>query len=79
MLKPGGIIILTSRIGAERGLRAHVERLLSLLVTRLGWRSEFPFGRYTGWAERAGMSIVERHALPPFGQFSLIRMVRTAD
>ena len=77
VLKPGGIIILTSRIGAERGLRARIERLLSPLVTRLGWRSEFPFERYVAWAERAGVAILERRALPPLAHFSLIRMART--
>ena len=78
VLKPGGAIILTSRIGADGGLRARVERLLSPLVTRLGWRSEFAWERYVAWAERAGMVIVERRALPPLGHFSLIQMARTA-
>ncbi len=78
VLRPGGIIILTSRIGAERGLRARIERRLSPLVTRLGWRSEFPFERYVTWAERAGVAILERRALPPLGHFSLIQMARTA-
>ena len=78
VLKPGGAIILTSRIGAEHGPRARIERLLSPLVTRLGWRSEFPFERYVAWAERAGVAILERRALPPLGHFSLIRMARTA-
>ena len=79
VLKPGGEIILTSRIGAEQGLRGHAERLLSPLVRRLGWRSEFAWARYLTWAERAGsVEIVERRALPPLGHFSLIRMTKTA-
>ena len=76
VLRPGGAIILTSRVGAEGGFRAHVERLISPLVTRLGWRSEFPFARYVAWAERSGIAIVERLALPPLGHFSLLRMAR---
>ena len=78
VLKPGGAIVLTSRIGAENGLRACVERLLSPVVNRLGWRSEFPFERYAAWAERAGLAIIERRPLPPLGHFSLIRMSRPA-
>ncbi len=78
VLRPGGTIILTSRVGAEGGVRARVERLLSPLVTRLGWRSEFAWARYVAWAERAGVAIVERRALPPLGHFSLIRMIRLA-
>ena len=77
VLRPGGIIILTTRIGAEGGSRARIERLLSPFVARLGWRSQFPFGRYVAWAARAGVTILEQRALPPLGHFSLIRMART--
>ena len=75
VLKAGGEIVLTSRIGAEHGLRGQAERMLSPLVHRLGWRSQFPWGRYLNWAARTGaVEIVERRDLPPLGHFSLIRM-----
>jgi phosphatidylethanolamine/phosphatidyl-N-methylethanolamine N-methyltransferase len=75
VLRPGGEIIITSRIGAERGLRQAIERTLMPLTSRLGWRTEFAYARYANWAATApGIAIVERRALPPLGHFSLIRM-----
>jgi phosphatidylethanolamine/phosphatidyl-N-methylethanolamine N-methyltransferase len=43
MLRPGGEMILVSRVGAEAGLRRVIERLLQPIVRRLGWRTEFPW------------------------------------
>jgi phosphatidylethanolamine/phosphatidyl-N-methylethanolamine N-methyltransferase len=75
VLKPGGEIILTSRLGAERGMRSFVEAALSPIVNRLGWRTEFPWSRYQSWVEAAGnVAVVERRLLPPLGHFSLIRL-----
>ena len=75
--KPGGEIIITSRIGAEAGLRSAIERALSPLVNRLGWRTEFPWSRYELWAERAGrVRVIEHRPLPPLGHFSLIRFAK---
>ncbi len=78
VLRPGGEIILTSRIGAEGGLRGHIEKILSPVVNRLGWRTEFAWNRYLVWAERSGIAIVERRELAPLGHFSLIRMTKRA-
>lgn len=79
VLKPGGEIILTTRIGAERGLRGQVEKMLSPLVTRLGWRTEFAWNRYLRWAEGFGsIEILERRDLPPLNHFSLVRMTKRA-
>jgi phosphatidylethanolamine/phosphatidyl-N-methylethanolamine N-methyltransferase len=74
VLKPGGEIVLVSRVGAETGLRGALEQCFAPLTHWLGWRLEFPWSRYTNWAERPhGMRLVERRAMPPFGHFSLIR------
>ncbi len=79
MLRPGGEIIITTRIGAERGLRRVIEHTLMPITSRLGWRTEFSYARYADWAATApGIEIVERRALPPLGHFSLIRMRKTA-
>ena len=46
----------------------------SLAASRLGWRLEFPWARYTDWvAGPHGMRLIERRPMPPFGHFSLIR------
>jgi phosphatidylethanolamine/phosphatidyl-N-methylethanolamine N-methyltransferase len=74
VLKPGGEIVLVSRVGAETGLRGALEQCFAPLTHWLGWRLEFPWSRYTNWAEgQHGMKLVERRAMPPFGHFSLIR------
>ena len=79
VVRPGGEIVLTSRIGAESGLRRALETLFSPVANRLGWRTEFPWERYSRWAERARcVEVVERRALPPLGHFSLIRMAKLA-
>jgi phosphatidylethanolamine/phosphatidyl-N-methylethanolamine N-methyltransferase len=77
VLKPGGEIVLVSRVGAEAGLRKALERWFAPTARKLGWRTEFSFQRYARWADRhAGMQLVERRAMPPFGHFSLIRFAK---
>src|SRR5271154_2654975 len=77
VLKPGGEIILVSRVGAEAGLRRSLEHWFQPAARKLGWRTEFAFERYAQWASRtAGVKLVERRAMPPFGHFSLIRFAK---
>ena len=74
VLKPGGEIILVSRVGAEAGLRKALEKWFAPAARKLGWRTEFSWQRYAQWAGGHGaMQLVERRAMPPFGHFSLIR------
>jgi phosphatidylethanolamine/phosphatidyl-N-methylethanolamine N-methyltransferase len=80
VLKPGGEIILCSRVGAEAGLRRTLEKWFAPAARKLGWRTEFSFERYSRWAKRSpGMQLVERRAMPPFGHFSLIRFGKVAE
>ena len=80
VVRPGGEIILTTRIGAETGLRGTLEKWLMPLTTRLGFRTEFPWSRYERWAERQkAVRLLERRALPPMGHFWLLRYVRVAE
>ena len=74
VLKPGGEIVLVSRIGAEAGLRRSLEHWFQPAARKLGWRTEFSFARYARWTARTpGMHLIERRAMPPFGHFNLIR------
>jgi phosphatidylethanolamine/phosphatidyl-N-methylethanolamine N-methyltransferase len=74
VLKPGGEIILLSRVGAEQGPRRTVERLVGPVAARLGWRTEFAWARYTNWVARSErVYLIERRPMPPLGHFSLIR------
>ena len=80
VLKPGGEIVLVSRVGAEAGLRRMLERWFAPATARLGWRTEFPWERYARWVARHGnMRLVERRPMPPLGHFSLIRFAKVAD
>jgi phosphatidylethanolamine/phosphatidyl-N-methylethanolamine N-methyltransferase len=80
VLKPGGEIVLVSRVGADRGLRRLVEQWLTPVTNLLGWRLEFPWGRYARWIEsQDSVRVTERRAMPPFGHFSLIRFAKSAE
>jgi phosphatidylethanolamine/phosphatidyl-N-methylethanolamine N-methyltransferase len=76
VVRPGGEIILTSRIGAETGLRGTMEKWLMPVTSRLGWRTEFPWARYEQWAGKSPVRLLERRELPPMGHFWLIRFAR---
>jgi phosphatidylethanolamine/phosphatidyl-N-methylethanolamine N-methyltransferase len=77
--RPGGEIIITTRLGAESGLRGAVEKWLMPVTSRLGWRTEFPWARYQHWAAGAPVRLLERRALPPLGHFWLLRYARLND
>jgi len=80
VVRPGGEIIVTTRIGAETGLRGTLEKLLMPLTSKLGWRTEFPWSRYERWAAGAkSVRLLERRPLPPLGHFWLLRYARMAD
>jgi phosphatidylethanolamine/phosphatidyl-N-methylethanolamine N-methyltransferase len=80
ILRPGGEMILLSRIGADAGLRHLIELLLQPVVRRLGWRSEFPWERFARWTERrTDVRLIERRPTPPFGHFSLLRFEKCAQ
>jgi phosphatidylethanolamine/phosphatidyl-N-methylethanolamine N-methyltransferase len=66
--------VLVSRVGAEAGLRRSLEHWFQPAARKLGWRTEFSFGRYARWAAQIpDMHLIERRAMPPFGHFNLIR------
>jgi len=74
VLRPGGEIILLSRVSADAGMRRFIEKGLQPVVRQLGFRTDFAWSRYTQWAAGAArMELVERRPVPPFGHFSLIR------
>lgn len=78
VVRPGGEIIITTRIGAGEGLRGKIEKLLMPITSRLGFRTEFPWERYERWATANGLvRLVERRELPPLGHFELLRYVKS--
>ncbi|KQN39614.1 SAM-dependent methyltransferase [Sphingomonas sp. Leaf407] len=80
VVRPGGLIVITTRLGAETGMRSKIERALMPVTSRLGWRTDFPWSVYGDWALRhPNAELVERRPLPPLGHFSLVCFRRTAD
>jgi phosphatidylethanolamine/phosphatidyl-N-methylethanolamine N-methyltransferase len=80
VVRPGGEIILTSRIGAGSGVRGSVEKLLMPMTSRLGWRTEFPWARYESWLSSSPtVRLLEKRALPPLGHFWLLRFLRLPE
>jgi phosphatidylethanolamine/phosphatidyl-N-methylethanolamine N-methyltransferase len=80
VVRPGGEIILTTRISAEAGMRHTLEKWLMPLTTKLGFRTEFPWSRYEQWAAgKKTVRLMERRAMPPLGHFWLLRYLRVAE
>jgi phosphatidylethanolamine/phosphatidyl-N-methylethanolamine N-methyltransferase len=80
VVRPGGEIVITSRIGAEAGLRGTLEKWLMPVTSRLGFRTEFAWNRFVRWAAGSPtVELLERRPLPPFGHFSLIRFAKCPD
>jgi phosphatidylethanolamine/phosphatidyl-N-methylethanolamine N-methyltransferase len=79
VVRPGGELIILTRVSADAGMRRVIEQKLQPVVTRLGFRTaEFAWSRYTGWLAGAkGIELVERRLIPPLGHFSLVRFRKT--
>jgi len=74
VVRPGGEIVIATRLSANGGLRDNIEKALMPITSRLGWRTEFPWSRYEAWAARNGqVRLLEQRPLPPLGHFSLLR------
>ena len=54
VLKPGGLIVIISRFGAEDGFQAQVEAAVAPLMKRIGLSSSFKVSRVASWTERRG-------------------------
>lgn len=77
--RPGGEIIVTTRVSAEGGMRGTIEKGLMPVTEKLGFRTDFPFSLYTDWlATRSDVTLAERRPIPPMGHFSLVRFAKKA-
>lgn len=75
--RPGGEIVLTTRVSAAGGLRGSIEKSLMPVTRRLGFRTDFPFSFYTDWiAALDDVVLVEARPIAPFGHFSLVRIAK---
>jgi phosphatidylethanolamine/phosphatidyl-N-methylethanolamine N-methyltransferase len=80
VLRPGGELIILTRVSADEGVRRFIERGLQPVVRHLGFRTaEFAWSRYTRWLAGAkSVELVERRLIPPLGHFSLVRIRKLA-
>jgi phosphatidylethanolamine/phosphatidyl-N-methylethanolamine N-methyltransferase len=76
VLRPGGELIILTRVSADAGMRRFIEHRLQPVVRPLGFRTaEFAWSRYAQWLAGArGMELVESRLVPPLGHFSLLRI-----
>lgn len=54
VLKPGGEIVISSRLAPDGGLLAPFWSAVAPLARAVGWSSDFKVSRITGWAARSG-------------------------
>jgi len=80
VVRPGGELIILTRVSADAGMRRIIEQRLQPVVRPLGFRTaEFAWSRYAQWLAGArGIELAERRLVPPLGHFSLVRF-RKAD
>ena len=80
VLRPGGELIILTRVSADEGVRRFIEQGLQPVVRHLGFRTaEFSWSRYTTWLAGAkNVELAERRLIPPLGHFSLVRIRKAA-
>jgi phosphatidylethanolamine/phosphatidyl-N-methylethanolamine N-methyltransferase len=79
VLKPGGEIIIASKLGLDEGIVARVESLIAPLVRKIGWSSDFRASRIADWAENSGrFDVLELTPVFPAGFFKLMRLKKRA-
>ena len=75
VLKDGGEILVSSKIGNDGGLQARVEDVIDPLMRRIGWSADFRLSRLEAWAQRSGrFALAEVVPLFPAGFFKLVRL-----
>src|SRR6202161_4649494 len=76
VLRPGGELIILTRVSADEGVRRVIEGGLPPVVRHLGFRTaEFAWSRYANCVAGAEkVELVERRLIPPLGHFSLVRI-----
>jgi phosphatidylethanolamine/phosphatidyl-N-methylethanolamine N-methyltransferase len=71
--RPGGTVILVNHFSADGGVRGLVEKAMSPMASRLGWRPEFPLSTVMG---HGALNLVDQRTVRPFGLFTLLRFIR---
>lgn len=79
VLRPGGEIVIASKLGADEGATAQIEAALAPLMKKVGWSSAFKASRLSNWAARhADMEMLGISPVFPAGFFKLARIRKHA-
>lgn len=77
VLRPGGEIVVSSKLGLDGGWQTRVEDAVAPLMRRIGWSSDFRVSRLEAWARRSGrFDVAEVAPLFPAGFFKLVRLAK---
>jgi phosphatidylethanolamine/phosphatidyl-N-methylethanolamine N-methyltransferase len=75
VLRPGGEIVIASKLGGDSGFMARLEEALDPMMKKIGWSSAFKASRIAAWAARHGaMEVLGVEPLFPAGFFKLMRL-----
>ncbi len=75
VLRPGGEIIVASKLGDGAGLQGAIEEAMAPLVHKIGWSSAFRIDRLARWAaQRGDFDVVEIQPAFPNGFFKVMRL-----
>ncbi|MGK9050673.1 class I SAM-dependent methyltransferase [Neorhizobium petrolearium] len=75
VLRPGGEIIIASKLGDGRGLQGAIEEAVAPLVHKVGWSSAFRIARIAEWVERRGdFEVADIRRVFPNGFFKVMRL-----
>lgn len=75
VLRPGGQIVIASKLSTGDGLQGAVERAVAPVAHRVGLSSAFRVSRIADWAEKRGdVAVAEIQPLFPNGFFKLMRL-----
>jgi phosphatidylethanolamine/phosphatidyl-N-methylethanolamine N-methyltransferase len=75
VLRPGGEIVISSKLGRDAGFQVGIENAVAPLMKKVGWSSSFRIGRVEAWAKRRGdVEVTEIAPLFPMGFFKLMRL-----
>lgn len=79
VLRPGGEIVIASKLGADEGATMHVEAALAPLVKKIGWSIAFKASRLRNWAAKyPDMEVVSIAPVFPVGFFKMVRIKKKA-
>jgi phosphatidylethanolamine/phosphatidyl-N-methylethanolamine N-methyltransferase len=78
VLKPGGELVIASKLGYDEGVQARLEEAIDPVMKRIGWSAAFKISRIESWARRHGrMEVLAVEPLFPAGLFKLMRLRKT--